>query len=105
MMDELDADRRLALAVHQRLPPILWIALVILAIATIGFSSLAGMENRRLHRGPHLGCESPGSVRRLPRSPLRHGFWCSRSRSNCCCKRSKETAGDKFLASSGSLLV
>jgi Protein of unknown function (DUF4239) len=50
VMDELDADREArVLAVHQRLPSILWIALVILAIATIGFSSLAGMENRRLH--------------------------------------------------------
>ena len=50
VMDELDADREArVLAVHQRLPPILWIALVILAIATIGFSSLAGMESRRLH--------------------------------------------------------
>jgi hypothetical protein len=49
-MDELDADREArVLAVHQRLPPILWIALVILSLATIGFSSLAGMENRRLH--------------------------------------------------------
>ena len=50
VMDELDQDREArVLAVHQRLPSILWIALVILAIATIGFSSLAGMENRRLH--------------------------------------------------------
>jgi hypothetical protein len=46
-MDELDQDREArVLAVHQRLPSILWIALVILAIATIGFSSLAGMESR-----------------------------------------------------------
>ena len=50
VMDELDADREArVLAVHQRLPSILWIALVILAIATLGVSSLAGMENRRLH--------------------------------------------------------
>lgn len=50
VMDELDADRESrVLAVHQRLPPILWIALVILAMATIGFSSLVGMESRRLH--------------------------------------------------------
>ena len=50
VMDELDEDREARLiAVHQRLPSILWIALVILAIATIGFSSLAGMESRRLH--------------------------------------------------------
>ena len=49
-IDELDADREArVLAVHQRLPSILWIALVILSLATIGFSSLAGMENRRLH--------------------------------------------------------
>ena len=50
VMDELDEarDARL-LAVHQRLPAILWIALAVLAIATIGFSSLVGMENRRLH--------------------------------------------------------
>ncbi len=50
VMDELDADREArVLAVHQRLPSILWIALVVLAIATIGFSTLAGMQNRRLH--------------------------------------------------------
>lgn len=50
VMDELDADREArVLAVHQRLPPILWIALVILAMATIGFSSLVGMQSRRLH--------------------------------------------------------
>ena len=50
VMDELDADREArVLAVHQRLPSILWIALVILSLATIGFSSLAGMESRRLH--------------------------------------------------------
>jgi len=50
VMDELDDDREARLlAVHQRLPSILWITLAVLAIATIGFSSLAGMENRRLH--------------------------------------------------------
>jgi Protein of unknown function (DUF4239) len=50
VMDQLDEDRDTRLlAVHQRLPSILWIALVVLAIATIGFSSLAGMQNRRLH--------------------------------------------------------
>jgi hypothetical protein len=50
VMDELDQDREArVLAVHQRLPSILWIALVVLAIAILGFSSLAGMENRRLH--------------------------------------------------------
>jgi Protein of unknown function (DUF4239) len=50
VMNELDADRESrVLAVHQRLPAILWIALVILAMATIGFSSLAGMESRRIH--------------------------------------------------------
>ena len=50
VMDELDADREArVLAVHQRLPSILWIALVILSLATIGFSALAGMENHRLH--------------------------------------------------------
>jgi hypothetical protein len=50
VMDQLDQDREARLlALHQRLPSILWIALVVLAIATIGFSSLAGMENRRLH--------------------------------------------------------
>ena len=50
IMDELDEAREARLlAVHQRLPSILWIALVVLTIAMIGFSSLAGMENRRLH--------------------------------------------------------
>lgn len=49
-MDELDEDREArVLAVHQRLPSILWIALVVLAIALMGFASLVGMENRRLH--------------------------------------------------------
>lgn len=50
VMDELDEDREArVLAVHQRLPSILWIALVVLAIALMGFASLVGMENRRLH--------------------------------------------------------
>ena len=50
VMNELDEDREARLlAVHQRLPSILWIALVVLAIAIIGFSSLVGMENRKLH--------------------------------------------------------
>jgi Protein of unknown function (DUF4239) len=50
VMDELDADREARLlAVRQRLPSILWVALVVLTIAIIGFSSLVGMENRRLH--------------------------------------------------------
>ena len=50
VMDELDADREArVLAVHQRWPPILWIALVILGMATIGFSSLVGMQSRQLH--------------------------------------------------------
>jgi hypothetical protein len=50
VMDQLDNDRETRLlAVHQRLPSILWVALVVLAIAIMGFSSLAGMENRRLH--------------------------------------------------------
>jgi hypothetical protein len=50
VMDELDEDREARLlAVHQRLPSILWIGLVVLAIAIIGFSSLVGMENRRIH--------------------------------------------------------
>jgi hypothetical protein len=50
VMDELDEDREARLiAVRQRLPSILWIALVVLAIAIIGFSFLVGMDNRRLH--------------------------------------------------------
>ncbi len=50
VMDQLDQDREARLlALHQRLPSILWVALVVLAIAILGFSSLAGMENRRLH--------------------------------------------------------
>jgi hypothetical protein len=49
-MDELDEDREARLiAMRHRLPSILWIALVVLAIAIIGFSYLVGMENRRLH--------------------------------------------------------
>ena len=50
VMDQLDQDRAARLlALHQRLPSIPWVALAVLAIATVGFSSLAGMENRRLH--------------------------------------------------------
>jgi hypothetical protein len=50
VMDELDEAREARLiAVHQRLPSILWTALVVLAIAIIGFSYLVGMESRRLH--------------------------------------------------------
>jgi hypothetical protein len=50
IMNELDEDREARLlALHQRLPSILWIALVVLAIAIIGDSSLVGMGNRRLH--------------------------------------------------------
>ena len=50
-MDELDEDREARLIhVRQRLPSILWIALVVLAIAIIDFFSfLVGMDNRRLH--------------------------------------------------------
>jgi hypothetical protein len=49
-MDELDEDREARLiAVRQRLPSILWIALVVLATTIIGFSYLIGMESRRLH--------------------------------------------------------
>jgi Protein of unknown function (DUF4239) len=50
VMDELDEDREARLvAMRHRLPSILWIALVVLGIAIIGFSFLVGMENRRLH--------------------------------------------------------
>ena len=49
VMDELDADREARLlALRQRLPSILWVALVVLAAGIIGFSTLVGMENRRL---------------------------------------------------------
>jgi hypothetical protein len=50
VMSELDEDREARLiTVRQRLPSILWIALVVLATAIIGFSYLVGMESRRLH--------------------------------------------------------
>ena len=50
VMDELDEDREgRLLAVRQRLPAILWVALVVLATTIIGFSYLVGMESRRLH--------------------------------------------------------
>ncbi len=50
VMDELDEDREARLiTMRQRLPSILWTALVVLGIAIIGFSFLVGMENRRLH--------------------------------------------------------
>src|SRR3712207_3325122 len=50
VMDELDEDREDRLiTMRQRLPSILWTALIVLGIAIIGFSFLVGMENRRLH--------------------------------------------------------
>ena len=49
-VDELDEARGARLLdVRQRLPSILWIALVGLAINMMGFSFLVGMESRRLH--------------------------------------------------------
>ena len=49
-VDQLDEDREARLLdVRQRLPSILWIALVGLAINMIGFTFLVGMESRRLH--------------------------------------------------------
>jgi hypothetical protein len=68
VMNELDADREARmLALRQRLPSILWVALVVLAIAIIGFSSLVGMENRRLHCLP-LASWLWASPRRKPRA-------------------------------------
>jgi hypothetical protein len=37
------------LALHQRLPAILWAALVVLATLLVVFSYLIGMESRQLH--------------------------------------------------------
>jgi hypothetical protein len=49
-VDELDEAREARLLdARQRLPSILWIALVGLAINMMGFSFLVGMESRRLH--------------------------------------------------------
>jgi hypothetical protein len=50
VMDELDEDREARLiAMRQRLPSMLWTALVVLAIAIIGLSYLVGMESHRIH--------------------------------------------------------
>ena len=50
VMDELDEDRADRLiAMRQRLPSILWAALVVLAIAIIGLSHLVGMKSHRVH--------------------------------------------------------
>jgi Protein of unknown function (DUF4239) len=49
-MDELDEDRNARLlALHQRLPSILWIALIVLGMAEMGFSCLVGMKSHRIH--------------------------------------------------------
>jgi hypothetical protein len=49
-VDQLDEDREARLLdVRQRLPSILWIALVGLALNLMGFSFLIGMESRRIH--------------------------------------------------------
>ncbi len=50
VVDELDEDREARLlALHQRLPSILGVALVALATILVAFSYLIGMESRRLH--------------------------------------------------------
>jgi hypothetical protein len=50
VMDELDEDRAERLiAMRQRLPSILWAALVVLAIAIIGLSLFVGMKSHRVH--------------------------------------------------------
>jgi hypothetical protein len=50
VVDELDEDRAARLiAMRQRLPSILWGALVVLAIAIMGLSHLVGMKSRRVH--------------------------------------------------------
>jgi hypothetical protein len=50
VMDELDEDRYARLiALDQRLLSILWIALIVLGIAEMGFSWLVGMKSHRIH--------------------------------------------------------
>ncbi len=50
VVGELDEDRAVRLiAMRQRLPSILWGALVVLAIAIIGLSLLVGMKSHRVH--------------------------------------------------------
>jgi Protein of unknown function (DUF4239) len=51
VVDELDEDReaRLTDVREARLPGILWVAVVVLAISLIGYSYLVGMESSRLH--------------------------------------------------------
>ena len=49
-VDELDEDREARLLdASQRLPAILWAALVVLATVLVGFSFLVGMESHKLH--------------------------------------------------------
>ena len=51
VVDDLEEDREARLVVvHQRLPSILWTALVVLATLLVVFSYLIGMESRQLHR-------------------------------------------------------
>jgi len=50
VVNDLEEDREARLlAVHQRLPSILWAALVVLATLLVVFSYLIGMESRQLH--------------------------------------------------------
>lgn len=50
VMDDLESDREARLVIlRQRLPLILWIALVVVGILLVGFSYMLGMESRLLH--------------------------------------------------------
>jgi hypothetical protein len=50
VMDDLESDREARLVIlRQRLPLILWIALVVVGMLLVGFSYMLGMESRLLH--------------------------------------------------------
>ena len=49
-MEDLEEDRDArVIAVHTGLPPILWVALIVLGVSMIGLSLMIGMESHRLH--------------------------------------------------------
>jgi hypothetical protein len=50
VMDDLESDREARLVIlRQRLPLILWIALIVVGMLLVGFSYMIGMESRLLH--------------------------------------------------------
>ena len=50
VMDQLESDRVARLVIlRQRLPELLWVSLIVLAVMLMGFSYMIGMESRLLH--------------------------------------------------------